>query len=158
MQKVVETREPAQQKTGSESEWISTEAIQTVHVSSEDPSAPIENVFNPETRVGWRAGNPGEQQIRLTFGRPIRLRRIQLEFAETQQERTQEFVLQWAESANGQRKEIVRQRWNFSPSGSAREFEDYKVNLDGVSVLELNLIPDISRPDAIASLAHLRIA
>ena len=158
MQKVVETREQAQQTTGSESEWIGTEAIQTVHVTSEDPSAPVENVFNPETRVGWRAGNPGEQQIRLVLERPIRLQRIQLEFLETQQERTQEFVLRWAGDADDQPKEIVRQRWNFSPSGSTRELEDYRVNLDGVSVLELDLIPDVSRPDAIASLKQLRIA
>ena len=158
MQKIVEAREQAQQRTDSESEWIGTEAIQKVHVTSEDPSAPIENVFNPETRVGWRAGNPGEQQIRLTFENPIRLHRIQLEFAEIHEERTQEFVLRWAENANGQRKEVFRQRWNFSPSGSTREFEDYRVNLDGVSVLELDLIPDVSRPDAIASLTQLRIA
>ncbi len=158
MHKVVESREQAQQKAGSESEWIGTEAIQTVHVTSEDPSAPIENVFNPESRVGWRAGNPGEQQIRLTFEGPLRLQRIQLEFVETEQERTQEFILRWGGNADGQLKDIVRQRWNFSPSGSTREFEDYRVNLDGVSVLELGLNPDISRPDAIASLAHLRIA
>jgi outer membrane receptor protein involved in Fe transport len=41
----------------------------------------------------------------------------------------------------GPEKEIVRQQWNFSPAGSTTEIEDYAVDLDGVSVLELAIQP-----------------
>jgi hypothetical protein len=138
-------------------EWIAIDQIETIAVSSEDSAAPIENVVNPN-EIGWRASERGEQQIRITFRKPISLRLIQLEFVEHNSERTQEFVIRWAGALDGRRKEIVRQRWNFSPQGSTREREEYSVNLDGVLVLELIINPDISRPDAIASLAHFRMA
>jgi outer membrane receptor protein involved in Fe transport len=41
----------------------------------------------------------------------------------------------------GPEKKIVRQQWNFSPAGSTTEIEDYAVDLDGVSVLELAIQP-----------------
>ena len=39
-----------------------------------------------------------------------------------------------------------------------REVEDYDVELDGVTALELKIVPDISRGSARASLAQLRVA
>jgi hypothetical protein len=42
-------------------------------------------------------------------------------------------------------REIVRQQWSFYPQGSTTEIEDYQVNLDSVSVLELALKPDLTR-------------
>jgi hypothetical protein len=39
-----------------------------------------------------------------------------------------------------------------------REFEEYAVDLAGVTALELIIVPDISGGDALASLAQLRIA
>ena len=41
---------------------------------------------------------------------------------------------------------------------ATREVEDYVVNLHGVTVLELRIVPDISRGDARASLTLLRLA
>jgi hypothetical protein len=55
-------------------------------------------------------------------------------------------------------REILRQQYNFSPPGMMREFEDYAVDLAGVTALELKIVPDISGGDARASLAQLRIA
>jgi hypothetical protein len=52
----------------------------------------------------------------------------------------------------------VRQQYNFSPPGMTREFEDYAVDLAGVTALELRIVPDISGGDARASVAQLRIA
>jgi hypothetical protein len=48
-------------------------------------------------------------------------------------------------------------QWNFSPSGSTRELEDYRVDLSGVTVLELHIVPDQRGGDARASLAELRL-
>jgi hypothetical protein len=39
----------------------------------------------------------------------------------------------------------VLQQGNFSPPNSIRDVEDYRVELSGVNVLELVIVPDISR-------------
>ncbi|MGA7047749.1 MAG: hypothetical protein WBA08_17965 [Candidatus Sulfotelmatobacter sp.] len=54
-------------------------------------------------------------------------------------------------------REIVRQQWNFSPPGAIREVEDYGVEISDVTVLELVIVPDISRGAAHASLTSLRL-
>ena len=72
--------------------------------------------------------------------------------------RTQEFVLRWSTGAGASSREIVRQQYNFSPPDVTREVEDYAVDLDGLTMLELSIIPDISGGEARASLGQLRIA
>jgi hypothetical protein len=52
----------------------------------------------------------------------------------------------------------LRQQYNFSPPGATCEREDYDVNLNGVTALELRIVPDISHGSARASLAQLRVA
>jgi hypothetical protein len=73
-------------------------------------------------------------------------------------QRTQQFVLRWSSNGGRSYREIVRQQYNFSPPGTTREREDYAVDLDGVTTLELNIVPDISGGPARASLAQLRLA
>ena len=84
--------------------------------------------------------------------------RILLRFDEKEQESTQEFVLRWLPEGQQSPREIVRQQYNFSPSTTNQEIEDYRVNLNGVSVVELEIVPDISEGDAHASLAQIRLA
>ncbi len=48
--------------------------------------------------------------------------------------------------------------YNFSPPDNTRETEDYFVDLDGLAILELDIIPDISGGKARASLAQVRLA
>ena len=52
---------------------------------------------------------------------------------------------------------MTRQQWTFDPQGSTEEVEDYRVTLEDVVVLELAIVPDISRGAAHASLDRLRI-
>ena len=52
----------------------------------------------------------------------------------------------------------MRQQWNSSPPGTIREVEEYQVDLSGVAVLELVIVPDISRGSARASLKSLRLS
>src|ERR1700731_3925925 len=99
----------------------------------------------------------GKQVIRLVLENPRVLRRIRLEFSETENSRTQEFTLRWSR-AGGPLTEIVRQQWSFSPQGSTSEVEDYQVNLDGVSILELALKPDLTPEHAFATLAAWRVS
>jgi hypothetical protein len=55
-------------------------------------------------------------------------------------------------------RDIVRQQWNFSPARSVREVEEYQVDLLGVTVLELVIVPDITGGAARASLKSLRLS
>ena len=81
---------------------------------------------------------------------------MELRFHEADCERTQEFILRWS-GAGGSATEIVRQRRNFSPTGSTTEIEHYVVDLDAVSVLELAIRPDLHRQEAVATLASWRV-
>ena len=98
------------------------------------------------------------QLIRLTFDEPLQIRRIFLEFEDANNARTQEFVLRWSSDTNGPFREIVRQQWNFSAPSSVRETERYPVELSGVKVLELMIVPDKSGGEVRASLMSLRLA
>src|SRR5262249_41250341 len=100
----------------------------------------------------------GEQQIRIIFDQPSSVHHIQLRFLEPEHERTQEFIIRWSSADGGPPKEIVRQQWNFSPAGSTSEVEDYEVNLDGVSALELAINPDLTRGEVPRTLASWRVA
>ena len=137
-------------------QWLDL-AMVTAEISSEDPSHPIECALLRPDEEGWRAGEPGVQRLCILFDQPQNLRRIFLEFVEPATARTQEFVLRWSRGGNAA-EHIVRQQWNFSPDGAVRESEDYRVDLQGVTMLELTVNPDISGRDAYASLRRLRLA
>ena len=139
-------------------DWLDVEEFSDVEITSEDAAHPIESALLAGAGSGWRAGEPGEQTIRLFFAHPHRLRRIWLNFAEPDTERTQEYVLRWSPDGGQSFRAIVRQQWNFSPQGATSETEDHRVELSGVTVLELSITPNISDPSAVASLAQLRIA
>lgn len=153
MRKRIVEKRTAVPATGPDLGWLDLSELASVEVTSEDPAFPVESAFDPGG-PGWRAGKPGEQEIRLIFDEPVSIRRIQLKFEEHEIERLQEFVLRWSSAQGGASKEIVRQQWNFSPKGSVSETEDYTVDLANVSVLELIIWPDKTSPDsAVASLA-----
>ena len=138
--------------------WLDLERLAQVEITSEDAAYPIESALILGTGSGWRAAQPGEQTIRLLFDEPLRLKRIHLVFSEGELERTQEFVLRWSPDGGQSYREILRQQYNFSPPDAAPEVEDYNLDLDGVTALELKIVPDISGGDARASLAQLRVA
>jgi hypothetical protein len=137
--------------------WLDLEKLASVEVTSEDSKHPIESALLPSEAPGWRATKPGEQTIRLCFDNPQRIRRIWLDFEEPLTRRTQEFVLRWSSDGGQSYREIVRQGWNFSPPESIREIEDYVIELDGVTTLELSIVPDKSGGEARASLMGFRL-
>lgn len=138
--------------------WLDLLTIARVQLTSEDPAHPIESALNPSGGSGWKAGNPGQQTIRLLFDEPLQIRHLQLEFQEDKVPRTQEFVLRWSADAGQSYREIVRQQYNFNPPDTIREREDYTVALLGVTALELLILPEISGGNLRASLAQLRLA
>jgi hypothetical protein len=144
--------------TDAEDRWLDLDRHARVEVTSEDDRHPIEAALLPGAGEGWRAAATGAQTIRVIFDRPERVHRIVLVFEEREVERSQEFVLSWRAGEAGPSREIARQQWNFSPSGSVREVEDYRVDLRDASVLELTIAPDRGAGAARASLAEWRIA
>jgi hypothetical protein len=141
-------------------DWLDLDSIAHVQLTSEDPAFPIENALSasPEPNErGWRANSPGPQTITLSFDEPQHIRRIFLHFIERETEREQEFVLRYS-SASETDREIVRQQWTFSPTGSTQEIEDYAVELGSVTKLELVIDPDRGRGHSLATLNALRLA
>ena len=138
--------------------WLDLDRAASVEVTSEEKGHEIEAALVPGETQGWRAASMGTQTIRLLFDHPQGLRRILLVFEENTTARTQEFVLRWSADRGHSFREIVRQQWNFSPPDTIREVEEYHVELSDVTVLELVIVPDISRTSALASLKSLRIS
>ena len=142
----------------SDARWLDLEELAQIEVTSEDAKHPVEGALVIGDDRGWRAGQAGPQTIRILFDRPVPVRRMILSFIEPEVTRTQEFVIRWSADGGRSLRDVVRQQWNFTPTGSASEAEDYRVELSDVTVLELTIVPDVSGGAARASLAQWRIA
>jgi Anaphase-promoting complex, subunit 10 (APC10) len=155
----------AERRGTTASDWIDLTDIAEVEISSEAEGYPVEHALGPdpttEDNTGWRAATPGPQTIRLRFDAPVAIHRIWLHCIERAAERSQEFAI-YAGSDDGDLRQVVRQQFTFSPAGSTEEIEDYTVNLENVTVLELRLDPDRAHDPKqsrhYASLAGLRLA
>ena len=139
-------------------DWLDVEHLAVVEISSEDASFPIESALLSEGHTGWRAAEPGKQTIRIIFENPQKIRRMVLGFVESINQRTQEYVLRWSPDGGQSFQEIVRQQWNFSPDSASIETEDHRVDLSGVTILELIIVPDIAGGNTVATLAQFRVA
>lgn len=138
--------------------WLDVTRVARVQASSAERNRPIETAFQSAGDAGWRASRAGEQVIRVAFRQPATLTRVRLVFTESSIERTQEFTLSWSSHRGETHREIVRQQFNFSPSGATREIEEYEVALPDVAWLELRIVPDIRGGDAHAAVEEFRIA
>ena len=148
-----------QQGALADEDWLHVEGLAEVEVTSEALAYPAEGALLPEPSVGWRASGPGPQTIRLHFQPPQPLTRIWLSFVESEMERTQEYTLRWSHGYGESFHEIVRQQWKFIPHGARQEIENHYVELPSVTILELNIIPDVRiGTKAVASLAQWRLA
>ena len=157
MRKNIVPREPRSEQKGG-IDWLDVGSIAQVEISSEDPLQPIESALQPVGAPGWRAAEPGPQLIRLLFDQPQRLTRIYLLINEEERARTQEFVLRWSPDHGKTHREIVRQQFSFTPPGTTVEQEEYTVDLSGVTLLELDIVPDIAGSPARASLGRMLLA
>jgi hypothetical protein len=138
--------------------WLDLDGATVVEVTSEEKQYPVESALISGGIGGWRAAESGTQTIRLIFDQPQSLRRISLVFEEAETERTQEFVLRWSADGGRSFRDIVRQQWNFSPPNATREVEEYQIELSTVTVLELVIVPNMSRVGDRASLKSLRLS
>jgi hypothetical protein len=53
---------------------------------------------------------------------------------------------------------VIRQQWNFSPAGSKCELEDYALNCEGTTVVELEIVPDVMSRSAVATMQEFRLS
>ncbi len=153
-----QTEANLKQNASIDQEWLNIEELVEVEITSEDTAHPIESALLPTLSPGWRAAGPGIQTIRLRFNNPQDLKRIRLNFVEKKSDRTHEYILRWSPDDGQSYREIVRQQWTFGSKKVSNQTEDYQVELAAVTVLELNITPDISGGDAVATLAQLRLA
>lgn len=136
---------------------LSLDELAEIEISSEDPDWPIDGALLQDTSRGWRAASPGEQHLRVRFDEPQSISSIQLVFDEVDRERVQEFALEWSADRGHTFRSIVRQQFSFSPGGATRQVERYSVDLQGVTDIDLRIIPDISGGSAFATLTALRL-
>jgi hypothetical protein len=137
---------------------LDLERLARVELTSEDPGHPIESALVPGRGEGWRAAGPGPQRVRILFDEPRPIRRVHLVFEEADVERTQEFALSWTAAGEEAGRFLVRQQYTFSPGGSTREVEDYAFELEGVSAIELEIVPDLGGGPSRASMVSLRVS
>jgi hypothetical protein len=139
------------------SAWLDVARVARVEASSYDAQHPVGDAFVPNGS-GWRASEPGEQVVRVVFRSPRSIRRVRVVFKDAAAHRTQEFTLSWSSHRGETHREMVRQQFNFSPRGATQEVEEYEVELQDVTWLELRIVPDIQGGDALASVAEFKIA
>jgi hypothetical protein len=137
--------------------WLDLDKLATVELSSENPEHPFELVLRPTTGEGWKAASPGPQVIRIHFDVPSPVRRVHLEFCEELNQRAQEIALFATQKAVA-RRELVRQQWVFSPTGSKSEVEDFYFDLKDVTTLELQIDPGRHDKAMFATLQTLQVA
>ncbi len=142
---------------GADTTWLDLEAIAEVEVSSEAPAHPVENALTAAGSGNWQAAAPGASTITLRFDAPLLLTAARLEFAEAVHERSQEWAIS-AVFADGTERELLRQGWNFSPSGSREQRERYTLQTAPVRALTLWIDPDRGQNRYPATLEAWRLA
>ena len=142
----------------SESAWLPLLELAEIEVTSQTSANPIDGALDLAGTTEWHAAGPGKQVVRLTFEPPQAVQLVRVVVEERDRARTQEMVLRVALTPDGPWRQIVRQQFNFSPSGCTREEEDFRIERASITGLELTIIPDIRGGDSRASLRQLRVA
>jgi hypothetical protein len=130
----------------------------TVQVTSEDPTHPIEHVFDHRRGPGgsrWVAAEPGEQTLILAFDTPQIIHQTIVEVEEPDVSRTQELQLSVSHDGGQTYRELRRQEYTFSPPGTTFEREDWAVLAEGVTHLQLWMKPDKGGKPCRATLTSL---
>jgi hypothetical protein len=135
-------------------------AVATVLVTSESALNPIENAFDDRRGPGgsrWVADTPGEQTVILAFDTPQTIRQVNLEVEEATVSRTQEIQLSISRDGGESYRELLRQEFNFAPSGTTFEREEWDVAAEAVTHLRLCIKPDKGGSNCHATLISLSI-
>jgi hypothetical protein len=129
-------------------------ALATVAVTSETPGHLIDNAFDDRHGPGgsrWIAADPGEQAIIIAFDAPQAIREITVEVEEEDMSRTQELHLTMSRDGGQTYRDVVRQEYNFAPPGTTFEREQWSVNGEGITHVQLVIKPDKSGRPCLAT-------
>jgi hypothetical protein len=135
-------------------------ALATVAVTSESADHPVENAFDSRRGPGgsrWVAATAGEQTLILAFDAPQNIHQVSLEVEENHDSRTQELELAVSQDGGRTYRELLRQEFNFSRSGTTFEREDWTVAAGEVTHLRLGIKPDKGGRPCRASLTTLSL-
>jgi hypothetical protein len=133
-------------------------AVATVMVTSETPDNPIDNAFDGQHGPGasrWVAGEPGDQTLIVAFDTPEMLRQICVEVEEPDVSRVQELHMAISCDGGATYRDLLRQEYNFSPSGATFEREEWAVGAEGVTHVRLLIRPDKGGKPCRATLTSL---
>lgn len=149
---------PAQRVAAPEEKDIA--ALATVGVTSEAADHPIDNAFDNYRGPGgsrWVAGEPGPQQLLLSFDAPQTLRLLRLEVEERNVSRTQEIQVAISQDGGHTYQTLLRQEYTFSPPGTTFEREEWAMPAEGVTHLQLVIMPDKGGAPCHATLTTLAL-
>ncbi len=128
-----------------ETAWMDVLGEARVEVTSEDELFPVTAALGHAVTNGWRSAVTGVQVLRLIFAEPRKIERIRVDVVDRVAERTQEMVVRAGASVEAL-EELARWQFSFSPRGSTEEMEESAVIVDGVTVVELRIDPDVRHP------------
>ena len=135
-------------------------AIATVWVTSEATDNPIDNAVDNRRGPGgsrWVAAEPGEQRLILAFDQPQTLRTITVEIEEPTVSRTQELQVAVSTDSGQTFQELRRQEYTFSPPGTTFEREEWAIAVEGVTHLQIVIMPDKGGKPCRATLTTLAL-
>ena len=123
--------------------------------TSESENFPLDNIFDGSTGPGssqWVAGSTGPQTLLFKFDAPQHITGIIYEIEETEVARTQETCFEASSDSGAHFREILRQEYNFSPTGATFQREELNVDLPGITDLKMTIRPDKGNRDCRAKL------
>ena len=116
-----------------------------VIITSEAEGHPVDNLIDGSRGRGssqWLAGTSGPQVLIFKFDTPQHITEIVYEIEETKDTRTQEILLEASGAAADKYRELVRQEYNFSPSGSTFQKEVVTVKIPVTTSIKMTIKPD----------------
>lgn len=137
---------------------ISIADTATVLVTSELPDHPIDHICDGQRGPGstrWVAEQSGDQTVVLAFDTAQNIDTVSLEIEETEISRTQELTLATSRDGGGTYREVLRQEFNFSPSGTTFEHEEWRLAAEGITNLRVWIRPDKGGKPCRASMTSL---
>jgi hypothetical protein len=146
--------------SGLEPSGIVVAEVAEVFVTSEAPEHPVDHIFDARRGQGgtrWMAAVPGDQTLILAFEPPQSMRKIVLEVEESGVDRTQEVTIALSQDGGQTYRELLRQEYTFSPSGTTFEREDWVIHAADITHLRIWIRPDKGGKPTFATITSLRI-
>jgi len=132
-------------------EWLDLDEVAEVTIVSRGPRMPRSGGI-------WSIDAPGEQLIEIRFHKLMYVSHLRLISSEIEQVRTQEIAVWTSLNRGEQHRELLRQRFNFSPTVQLRKSKSTPRGLGIVSAIQLRVVPSIDGRRAVARIGGVWVA